>query len=171
MHPDSLHDVHTGSKKTFLIQGDHPQFIIWDEYGLRISFPQGALSRTDTSACEVVIIALVGGKFQLPVGTELISAIYFISVSKPLLKPVKLEIQHCARIVTQEQTNYLSFATAPADQPVLELTYQLQPEIGGVFYPGDKYGSIYLSHFCFKAVIKSILHPFRNTLHSLMRSK
>ena len=106
MHPDSLRDVHIGSKKTFLIQGDHPHFLTWDECGLKISFPQGALSQTDTSICEVVITALVGGKFTLPIGTKLISAIYFISVSKPLLKPVKLEIQHCARIVTQVQTNF-----------------------------------------------------------------
>lgn len=74
---------------------------------------------------------------------------------------MKLEIQHCARIITQDETKYLSFATGTADQPVLP--YQLQEETGGLFYPGHKYGSIYLSHFCFKAIIKQKLYAIRET--------
>ena len=73
----------------FLIQGDKPQSLIWTEYGFRLHFPQGTISPSDT--CEVVVKALVGGKFQFPEGTELVSAVYAISFAKELKQPVKLD--------------------------------------------------------------------------------
>ena len=101
--------------------------------------------------------ALVGGKFQFPEGTELISAVYVISLSKSLLKPVKFEIQHCAHLVTEDHTRYLSFVSADFNQPVLPYKFKLQE--GGEFLPGDQYGSIYLPHFCLKAIVKSRTDP------------
>ena len=98
-----------GGGEMFLIQGDSAHFFNWEQYGLRITVLEGTLSPTDT--CEVAVRALVGGQFQLPEDTELISAVYSISVSKPLLKQVKLEIQHCADLVTKDHTSYLSFDT------------------------------------------------------------
>ena len=157
---DTLCGVHVADKKLFLIQGDSPQSFNWDEYGLRISVPQDTLSSTETS--ELAVTALVGGQFELPVDTELISVVYGISVSKPLLKPVKLEIQHCAHLVTEDHTSYLSFATAFFDQPVLP--YQFKLEEGGDFRPGDQYGSISLSQFSLKSIIKSLSRPFLKLL-------
>ena len=87
---DTLKGVCIACEKMFTIQGDPSQFLNWEQYGLRITVFQDTLSSTDTS--EVAVTALVGGQFQLPDGTELISAVYTLSVSKPLLKPVKLEI-------------------------------------------------------------------------------
>ena len=152
---DLLCGVHVAGKKLFLIQGDSSQSFNWDEYGLRISVPHGTLSSTETS--ELAVTALIGGQFVLPEDTELISIVYGISVSKPLLKPVKLEIQHCAHLVTEDHTSYLSFATASINQPVLP--YQFHLEEGGEFRPGDQYGSIRLSQFSLKAIIKSITRP------------
>ena len=106
--------------------------------------------------------ALVGGQFTFPEETELISAVYSISITKPLLKPVKLEIQHCAHLVTKDHTGYLSFVTASSKQPVLP--YQFQALKGGQFYPGNQYGSISLSHFCFFGIIKSPFYPIRTLL-------
>ena len=130
------------------------------EYGLRISVPHGTLSSTETS--ELAVTTLIGGQFVLPEDTELISVVYGISVSKPLLKPVKLEIQHCAHLVTEDHTSYLSFVTASINQPVLP--YQFQLEEGGEFRPGDQYGSISLSQFSLKSIIKSLTRPFRRLL-------
>ena len=152
---DNLRGVCIGGEKLFLIQGDSPQFLNWEEYGLRITVSQGTISPTETN--EIAVTALVGGQFQLPEGTELISAIYAISVSKPLLQSVKLEIQHCADIVTQDHTSYLSFATASVNQPVLP--YQFELEEGGQFFPSEQYGSISLSQFSLKCVIKSGTKP------------
>ena len=110
------------------VQSDLLQLLIWEEYGFRTTVPQGTSSLTYT--CEVSVMALVGGQIQLPKGTELISTVCVISVSKPLLKPVKLEIQHCADLVTQEQTRYLSFATAS----ITRILYHFQLEEGGLFF-------------------------------------
>ena len=135
----------------FTIQGDSAQFLNWEQYGLRITVPQDTLSSTDTN--ELAMTALVGGQFQLPEGTELISAVYALSVSKPLLKPVKLEIQHCADLVTQDHTSYLKFATASVD---VGLPYQFQLKEGGEFHPDDQYGSTCLSQFSLWAIVKYI---------------
>ena len=140
-----------GGEEMFLIQGDSAQFFNWEQYGLRITVREGTLSPTDT--CEVAVRALVGGGFQLPEDTELISAVYSISVSKPLLKQVILEIQHCADLVTQDHTSYLSFAKASVNTG---LPYQFNLVEGGQFHTGDQYGSICLSQFSLWEIVKFI---------------
>ena len=140
-----------GGEEMFLIRGDSAHFFNWEQYGLRITVLEGTLSPTDT--CEVSVRALVGGGFQLPEDTELISAVYSISVSKPLLKQVILEIQHCADVVTQDHTSYLSFAKASVNTG---LPYQFNLVEGGQFHTGDQYGSICLSKFSLWAIIKFI---------------
>ena len=152
---DTLPGVSIGGKTLFQIEGCYSQSFKWDKYGLRISVPPNTLSPRER--IEISVSALVGGQYALPENTELISIVYCISLSKPLLKPVKLEIQHCANIVTEDHSNFLSFATASIDQHVLP--YQFQLEEGGKFLPGDQYGSIYLSQFSLKAIIKSIIRP------------
>ena len=108
-------------------------------YGLRIIVSESSFCPTDT--CEVAVRVLVGGQFQLSQSTELISAIYVISISKPLLQPVILEIQHCTKLLTQDHTSYLSFATASVDTRLL---YQFSLVEGGEFHTGDQYGTIHL---------------------------
>ena len=100
---------------------------------------------------EVVISALFGGDFIFPDDTELVSAVYAISISKSLLKPVKVEIQHCVSIEGVAHTKCLSFASAPSDQ----LPYNFQLVDGGTFSIGDRYGSIFLSKFSLWSIIKN----------------
>ena len=71
------------------------------------------------SSTDIAVAALVGGQFQLPEDTELVSIVYAISVSKRLQQRLKLEIQHCAHLATEDHASYLSFITASLDQPVL----------------------------------------------------
>ena len=111
----------------------------------------------------------------MPEETELISAVYIISVSKQLLKSIKLEIQHCARLVTRDHANYLSFATASIQQSTT-LPYKFQLQEGGQFYPDDQYDSINLTYFCLKAIVKSRIDPFwsdnvlAQEIHSFVQS-
>ena len=154
---DTLHGVCIGGEKLFLIQGDSPQFLDWEEYGLKITVSQDTLSPTET--CEVALSALVGGQFQFPEGTEPISAVYAISVSNPLLQPIKLEIQHCADLVTEDQTKYLSFATAFNKQHLLPYKFQLTK--GGHFYPDYQYGSIFRSKFSLLVILQ--LYTYSDT--------
>ena len=120
----------------FQIQEDVSQLINWKEYGLKIIIQKGTVSETT----DVALLALVGGQFVFPKNTQLISAVYCISVSKPLLKPLRLEMQHCVHIQSSAHTKYLKFAVASVDQS--NLPYEFIPVDGGKFVPGEWYGSI-----------------------------
>ena len=148
---ECLSNVHIASKEKFLIQGDRPQLINWERYGLRIGVSEGSLSSTETA--EVAVVALVGGDFKFPKDTVLVSAVYAVSVSRCLLKPLRLEIQHCVSITRKDQTKYLKFAIAPVDAP--SLSYQFTIVEGGEFSIGSRYGAIDRKEFslvCIEAV-------------------
>ena len=148
----------------FLVQNNsHKVYTLlnWEEYGLRITIPHEAVPLYDT--VEVAINALVGGEFILPEDTELVSAVYAISVSKQFLKPVQLEIQHCVSIEKPADSNYLSFATAPSD----EASCEFQPVKGaGEFSIGSRYGSIYITEFSRWSIIKKVRRRIRSFLPS-----
>ncbi|XP_019859060.1 PREDICTED: uncharacterized protein LOC109587263 [Amphimedon queenslandica] len=138
---DELKGVHVAAINSFLIHGGSTQSVNWEEYGIKITIPQGAVLPSDT--VQVTITALVGGDFIFPEDTELVSAVYAINLSKPFLKPVKLEIQHCVSIETSSHCNYLSFATATNNQP----PYKFITVDGGEFSIGNRYGSISIAKF------------------------
>ena len=152
MTTEKFEDFCVAGKELFLVQNNsHKVYTLlnWEEYGLRITIPHETVPLYDT--VEVAITALVGGEFILPEDTELVSAVYAISLSKPLLKPVQLEIQHCVSIEKPADSNYLSFATAPSD----EASCEFQP-VKGVedFFIGSRYGSIYITEFSLWSIIK-----------------
>ena len=150
-HLDNLQSTYIAGQKLFVIQGDLYQSFHWEECGLRLSCPKGCLSSPDEK-CEVAIVALAGGQFKLPVGTELVSSIYAISVSKTLLKPLTLELQHCVTLETQDQADSLKFVRAPL------VGYNSNAEFtimeGGEFTPSSWNCSITRYHFCQVGVVK-----------------
>ena len=146
---DCLSDVHIAGKKLFLIQGDTPQLLNWEEFGLRIGVLEGTLTSTETA--EVAVVALVGGQFVFPKNTHVVSAIYAIAVSKPLLQPLRLDLQHCVNLVQPSQTKYLKFAIAPVNIP--SLPYEFSPVEGGEFTVNTYYGSIYRDKFCLVGIV------------------
>ena len=149
-HADNLEclsGVHIVSKKQFLIEGDRPQLINWERYGLRIGVSEGSLSSTETA--EVAVVALVGGNFKFPKDTVLVSAVYAISVSRRLLKPLRLEMQHCVSITRENQIKYMKFVIAP-DTP--SLSYQFTIVEGGEFRVGNHYGTIDHKAFSFVCI-------------------
>ena len=148
---DRLDSVHVAGQTLFLIQGDKPQSLNWEEYGFRLHFPQGTISPSDT--CEVVVKALVGGKFEFPEGTELVSAVYVVAFAKKLLKPVEMEIQHCVNLTNEEQGKHLSFVSTAKDNQNHPNKFELIE--GGEFNPGTRYGSIKRIHYCKKAIVSS----------------
>ena len=146
---DCLSDVHIAGKKLFLIQGDDPQLLNWEEYGLRIGVMEGTLTSSET--VEVAVVALVGGEFVFPKNTKVVSAIYAVAVSKPLLQPLRLDLQHCVNLVRPSQTRHLKFAIAPVNTP--SLPYEFSPVEGGEFTVNSYYGSIYRSKFCLVGIV------------------
>ena len=121
----------------------------WERYGLRIGVSEGSLSFEETA--EAAVVALVGGQFVFPANTVLVSAVYAVSLSRPLLKPLRLEIQHCVHITKKVQTKYLKFSIAPVDTP--SLPYQFSIIEGGEFSVGERYGSINREKFCLVSIV------------------
>ena len=147
---ECLSDVQVAEKKLFLIQGDKPQLMNWEKYGLRIGVQEDSLSSSET--VEAAVVALVGGQFQFPPNTVLVSAVYAVSLSKPLLKRLKLEIQHCVDLTGRPDLScYLKFAIAPMSTP--SLPYQFSIVEGGEFSSNSGYGSIQRNKFCLVCIL------------------
>uniref|UniRef100_A0A1X7UC80 Death domain-containing protein n=1 Tax=Amphimedon queenslandica TaxID=400682 RepID=A0A1X7UC80_AMPQE len=147
---ECLSDVQVAEKKLFLIQGDKPQLMNWEKYGLRIGVQEGSLLSSET--VEAAVVALVGGQFQFPPNTVLVSAVYAVSLSKPLLKRLKLEIQHCVDLTGQpDLAQYLKFAIAPMSTP--SLPYQFKLVEGGEFSSNGGYGFIERKDFCLVCIL------------------
>ena len=147
---ECLSDVQVAEKKLFLIQGDKPQLMNWEKYGLRIGVQEESLSSSDT--VEAAVVALVGGQFQFPPNTVLVSAVYAVSLSRPLLKRLKLEIQHCIDLTGRPAlSRYLKFAIAPVSTP--SLPYQFSIVEGGEFSSNGGYGSIQRKDFCLVCIL------------------
>ena len=147
---DCLSDVQVAERRLFLIQGDKPQLMNWEKYGLRIGVQESSLLSTDT--VEAAVVALVGGQFQFPPNTVLVSAVYAVSLSKPLLKRLILEIQHCVDLTGRPAlSRHLKFAIAPVSTP--SLPYQFSIVEGGEFKPDSWYGSIQRKEFCLVSIV------------------
>uniref|UniRef100_A0A1X7VWM4 Uncharacterized protein n=1 Tax=Amphimedon queenslandica TaxID=400682 RepID=A0A1X7VWM4_AMPQE len=147
---ECLSDVQITEKKLFLIQGDKPQLMNWEKYGLRIGVQEDSLLSSET--VEAAVVALVGGQFQFPPNTVLVSAVYAVSLSKPLLKPLQLEIQHCIDLAGRPDLGgYLKFAIAPVNTP--SLPYQFTLVEGGEFRSDSWYGSIKRKNFCLVCIL------------------
>ena len=131
-------DLHIAKQKVFHIKGNT---LDWGDYGFKMYFPGGTIPPS-----QVLIKALVGGKFQFPDGMELVSALYVIMFPEEYLQPVKLQIQHCVYLESSRQFKYLSFITAPIDESVPP--YKFQFIEGGKFYTDSQYGMIVRSKFC-----------------------
>ena len=143
-----LRGVHVVGEKLFQVSGEVPHSLEWEEYGLRIQVPKGATS----TPCDIAIKAIVAGQFEFPEGTDLVSAVYAISVSKKLTQPVILEMQHCVAISSEEQGQFLSFVMAKCNQP--DLPYKFKLLDGGRFPPQSDYGKISCRHFSLTATAR-----------------
>ena len=108
--------------------------------------------------CDFAVKAIVAGQFQLPMGFELVSAVYAISASRKLNKSVMLEIQHCVTIANEQQGQLLSFVRAQCNQPTLPYLFETLKE--GVFLPGNQYGKISCSGFSIFAAVKRVYTYF-----------
>ena len=149
-----LSDVHAVGKKLFLIAGNKPQSMDWKDYGLKINIEKDSLLSSETA--EVAVAALVGGKFKFPENTVLVSAVYSISISKPLLEPLTLIMQHCVRIDEQPGlSQHLNFAIASVNTTSLPYHFSIVKE--GEF--SSTVGSIKRKKFCLLCIVGEVMHP------------
>ena len=95
------------AEQVFKVVGEKAHSLQWAEQGFSMHIPEHGLLPNET--CTVVVKAIVGGDFQFPADTEPVSAIYSIFISKPLQRPARIQLQHCAILTDPE---CLTFAVA-----------------------------------------------------------
>ena len=117
------------------------------EYGFKLHIPEGALPENLLESTIHVQVTLYG-QYKFPEKSELVSSVYQISCPVKLVKPVMLEIQHCAVIKRPEQASCLTFVKSQDPHLI-----QFQPINGGQFSSYSSYATISLDSFSFFAVV------------------
>ena len=140
---DNLREVTVVAEDLFTIAGDRPQVFHWEKYGFKMSVPQGSLEADET--CDVAFKAIAHGQFQFPENTQLVSGVYAIAMTRKLLRPATVEVEHCVCLKSTEQCNHLSFVKAYCTQK--DLPYTFKPLEGGHFSPESSVGKISLNKF------------------------
>lgn len=82
-------------------QSKLPQIIDLEEFGIKVHFPSNIISLKSVNV--TIGVSLSGNNVVPPPNTTLVSALYYIETSSPLLQPVTIEIQHAA---SAEQGNH-----------------------------------------------------------------
>ena len=120
-----------------------------------MSVPQGSLGAYET--CNVAFKAIAHGQFQFPENTQLVSGVYAIAMTRKLLRPAILEMEHCVHLESTEQCNRLSFVKAYCTQK--DLPYTFKPLKGGHFSPESRIGKISLCRFSQVAITQEGVSP------------
>lgn len=117
---------------------------VWRRFGFKIHFPDSALP-SEVKECQVYITASLSGQFLLPEDTELISGIYWITCPQRFVKPVTIEVQHCAtKSKHRKYSSCFKFIVTKHFQKNLPYQFKI---LDGAFTPNSQYGSIKLTHF------------------------
>ena len=137
-------------KKLCLYNAHTKQELHLEECGLKLYIPEAVITPVE-SVYHVAVQGLWGGEFVFPEGTKLISGICYISISSSteLNKPVTVQLDHCADIVNETQTKYLSFVVADSTKPPYK--FELLP--GGIFNVHSHFGTISLKKFSLIAIV------------------
>lgn len=150
LHSVSIRGADNVGEVSLKVLPGEPLDYYWKGHGLRLHIPADAL-HTNTPPLTMKIQASLSGEFRLPDDMELVSGVYWISFPAKLEHPVTLELQHCARLESAEQT-HLTFVTSQCSQETLP--YQFEPLPGGVFTTSSDYGAVQLYHFSGVAVAR-----------------
>ena len=153
-----LRAVDVCGETTVKVTGDG-QSIDWLGYGLKMDIPPGALPADDN--CTIAIKAITSGQFSIPHHSEVVSSYYWIYSPRKFLKPVDVQLQHCARLSSDEDCSQMQFIIARCDQKELPYKFSIK---NGVFSPNNRQGLISLPNFSIIAIIRnafsfSLLEP------------
>ena len=133
--------------------GDTGHCIDWPEYGFKMEIPPGALLADDD--CTIAIKAITSGHFTIPQHSEVVSAFYWIYSSRKFLKPVDVQLHHCARLSNDKDCSQMQFIIARCDQKELPYKFSIKD---GVFSPNNRQGLISLTKFSIIAIIRKMFN-------------
>ena len=122
----------------------------WEGCGFKLNVPKKSLPE-GISKYPVNIKSSLTGHFELPEGLELVSAVYWVYVPGQFMKPVTIEIQHCANFSSPSQ---LHFVRASCTQK--SLPYKFKVVDGGLFTLGSKYGALSTTRFSGNGIAKEV---------------
>ena len=131
------------AKETFTITQEAVK-LNFEGYGFKLCVPKNSLP-AEVSEAQLSVQVSLSGSFQMPSNCELASAVYWVSSPHKFMKPITVEIQHCAALSSGKQCSQLTFVHTKCTQK--ELPYIFKEKVGGVFTPNSSYGSLSLSHF------------------------
>ena len=103
--------------RTFFVGGDREEECSWEEYGLRMYLPKGALKEKEHDNL-ITARAVIGGRFVIPPGCQLVSGIYALSIPIKIQKKLKVEIEHCVDLDNLPYHKCLQFISC-----IVECTY------------------------------------------------
>ena len=141
-HSGYLRGVEIIDQTSFTYTGKAQSFL-WSNRGFKMHFPDNAFP-PEVNQCRIHVKVSLFGQFHFPKDTELVSGQYWIATRHIFVKPVTVEIQHCALEDPQQQST-LTYIVAKCSEE--ELPYQFLTLEGGVFSPCSQYGSISLAQF------------------------
>ena len=150
-----LRAVNVCGETSVKVIGDNGKCIDWPEYGFKMEIPPGALLPDDN--CTIEIKAITAGHFNIPQHSEVVSAFYWIYSSRKFLKPVDVQLQHCARLSSEEDCSQMQFIIARCDQKELPYKFSIK---NGVFSANNQQGLISLTKFSIIGIIRSIVSYF-----------
>ena len=140
------------AKETFTITQEAVK-LNYEGYGFKLCVPKNSLP-AEVSETQLNVQVSLSGLFQMPSNCELASAVYWVSSPHKFMKPITVEIQHCAALSSSEQCSQLTFVHTKCTQK--ELPYIFKEKVGGVFTPNSSYGSLSLSHFSGIGIVISL---------------
>ena len=122
------------------------QDIFWDDIGIRINIPPGAIA--EGKDLKLTVQPCLCGQFVLPDDYELASPVYVIGPRFEFRKEIELSICHFADIHNDEDRANISFVSARLIPEDGGSTYKFRLLEKGVFRSGETLGTISLKHFC-----------------------
>lgn len=132
---------------------EHKSSLQWKESGFHMEVSEGTIDPGEEY--EFHVCSLVHGEFIFPPGSELISAIYDIRITKKLLKPMVVAIQHCYSVEDEMDEKLLSFVVCKPSVTEIENTqYHFKRCEGGIFPINDEYGYIKANDFSFLGIVE-----------------
>ena len=122
----------------------------WKDHGFKLHIPENALPEGVTEYSVSIKVSLAG-QFELPEGYELVSAVYWVATSGKFIKPVTMEVQHCANFSDPCQLCFVRVSCAQKSLP-----YKLKIIKGGSFVLGSTYGVFSTLHFSGNGIAKKV---------------
>lgn len=125
------------------------QHFSWEGHGLNMYFPEECLPH-DIDDCSIQIRASVEGNYIFPRNSYLVSAVYwFRCIPKcKFLKPITLEIEHCAKLENYHSLSYVKAKAENISQCIFSKAADCSQTNYGIFPSCSSCGFIQLDGFC-----------------------